>query len=304
MCAALSRRALSLSLLPLAESLQAIRTGCIAHLYHRLTNEKITRMTSSTYEAAMIRVFADEGGYTNDPNDPGGATNWGITISDVRKYWKVDATPADVKAMPKLVAADIYRKHYATPLRYDDLPGFDYSVFDAGINSGIGRAIPWAGKAIGQPVRSIDDVVQIVGPVTDKVSLIQRYWAIRLSFLQGLSTWSHFGGGWGKRCARGEAAAVRMWLSVGAKMSDADVGKRMGQESAKASSQSKKAATVAAGSAAGSAAAAHPSLDVWHLSVSGKVALGVAIAFAVALAICFARQTITHTQRAAAYAAS
>ena len=146
--------------------------------------------------------------------------------------------------------------------------------------------------------------MQIVGPVTDKVSLIQRYWAIRLSFLQGLSTWSHFGGGWGKRCARGEAAAVRMWLSFGAKMSDADVGKRMVHEAAKARSQSKKAATVAAGSSTGSAAAVHPSLDVWHLGVGGKIALGVAIAFAVALAICFARQALTHSQRAAAYAAS
>jgi len=33
-------------------------------------------MTPATYDAAMIRVFADEGGYTNDPVDPGGATNW------------------------------------------------------------------------------------------------------------------------------------------------------------------------------------------------------------------------------------
>ena len=97
-------------------------------------------MTAATYTAAMVRVFADEGGYTNDPVDPGGATNWGITIFDARKYWKADATPADVKAMPKAVAADIYRKHYARPIRYDDLPaGFDYSVLDAEISAAIQR---------------------------------------------------------------------------------------------------------------------------------------------------------------------
>ena len=43
-------------------------------------------MVAATYAAAMVRVFADEGGYTNDPVDPGGATNWGITIIDARKY--------------------------------------------------------------------------------------------------------------------------------------------------------------------------------------------------------------------------
>jgi lysozyme family protein len=262
-------------------------------------------MAAATYEAAMVRVFADEGGYTNDPKDPGGATNWGITISDAQKYWQAEATPADVKAMPKAVAADIYRKHYATPLRYDDLPpGFDYSVLDAGINSGVGRAIPWAGKAIGRPVKSINDVVQFVGTIAEMVSLIQRYWAIRLTFLQGLSTWSHFGTGWGRRCARGEVAAVRMWLSIGAKMSDADVATRMDQEAAKAKSQSKKAATASVGSAAGSAASVHPSLDASHLSVSGKIALGVAIACAVTLVVYFVRQAVIHRQRAAAYTAS
>ena len=57
-----------------------------------------TEMTAATYAAAIARVFADEGGYTDDPKDPGGATNWGITIVDARKYWKADATPADVRA--------------------------------------------------------------------------------------------------------------------------------------------------------------------------------------------------------------
>src|SRR6185369_7462378 len=90
------------------------------------------QMVAATYDAAMVRVFADEGGYTNDPVDPGGATNWGITIYDARMYWKRDATPNDVRNMPKAVAAEIYRKHYANPMRYDDLPaGVDYGVLDA-----------------------------------------------------------------------------------------------------------------------------------------------------------------------------
>src|SRR6266704_891902 len=127
-------------------------------------------MTAATYEAAMVRVFADEGGYTNDPKDPGGATNWGITIFDARKYWKADAQPIDVFRMPKDIASDIYRKHYANPMRYDDLPaGFDYSVFDAAINSGVGRAPVWAGRALGIAVKTINDVVAPANTAPDKV---------------------------------------------------------------------------------------------------------------------------------------
>jgi lysozyme family protein len=49
--------------------------------------------------------------------------------------------------MLKAVAAEIYRKHCAVPIRYDDLPaGFDYSVFDAAINSGFGRVLPWRAR--------------------------------------------------------------------------------------------------------------------------------------------------------------
>lgn len=266
-------------------------------------SEKADLMVAATYDAAMVRVFADEGGYTNDPVDPGGATNFGITIHDARMYWKEDATPADVRNMPKDVAKDIYKKHYAAPVRYDDLPaGFDYSVFDAGINSGVGRAIPWAGKAIGQPVRNINDVVPLAQIAKDKVSLIQNYWAIRLSFLHGLHTWSHFGPGWGRRCAQGEAAAVKMWLSVGQQLSSVTARKKMDDEAAKAKNKASTSTKVATGTGAGTAAT--PAIDTAHMTMGGKVALGIGIVAAIVLLIYLIRQAYIHNQRAAAYAAS
>lgn len=262
-------------------------------------------MTAATYDAAMIRVFADEGGYTNDPVDPGGATNFGITIIDARKYWKPEATPADVKAMPKAVAADIYRKHYANPMRYDDLPaGLDYSVLDAAINSGVGRAPGWAGKALGIPVKSIGDVVGPAAAAPDKVAVIQKYWAVRLAFLQSLRTWGHFGKGWGKRCAQGEAAAVRMWLSVGAKLSDSAAKAVLTKESEAAKTKSKAAGTAGAATGAATGSPATPAVDVSGLSIGGKVALGILIAAGLCLAIYFLRKAITHNQRATAYAAA
>lgn len=254
-------------------------------------------MSLATYDAAMVRIFADEGGYTNDPKDPGGPTNWGITIYDARKYWKADATAADVKAMPKEVASSIYRKHYAVPIRYDDLPaGFDYSVFDAAINSGTGRAIPWAGQALNTNNVTIEPIVAYAKLAPDKVSLIQKYWQLRLSFLHGLKTWSHFGKGWGRRCAQGEAAAVRMWLTIGANLPAVDVRKKLDQESDKAKTQSKKAATAGAGSAG--------STIVPAAGLESKILIGICAALLIAAAIYFIRQAYIHNQRAAAYKAA
>lgn len=169
-----------------------------------------------TYSQAMPYVYSDEGPYSNDPGDPGGPTNFGITIHDARTYWKPDATALDVRNMPKSVAADIYAKHYATPLRYDDLPaGVDYAVLDYGINSGISRSA----KVLQRIVGVHDD--GIIGPLTleavskvNSVDLINKIYDERLSFLKGLSTWHLFGKGWEARCVRGRSRALVMVRNI------------------------------------------------------------------------------------------
>ena len=40
----------------------------------------------SNYNDCLTRLLKDEGGYTNNPNDSGGPTNYGITLADYRKY--------------------------------------------------------------------------------------------------------------------------------------------------------------------------------------------------------------------------
>ncbi len=91
----------------------------------------------SSYDQCLERVLAHEGGYTNDARDPGGPTNFGITIYDYRKYVKRRATAADVQRMSLAEAKGIYRSKYWDALRCDDLPaGVDYTVFDYGVNRG------------------------------------------------------------------------------------------------------------------------------------------------------------------------
>ena len=61
-------------------------------------------MAASSYDEALKRVLEHEGGYSNHPSDPGGPTNWGITIFDYRKYVNPKATAADVRRMTVEVA--------------------------------------------------------------------------------------------------------------------------------------------------------------------------------------------------------
>jgi lysozyme family protein len=109
-------------------------------------------MAAWTYDEALRRLLAHEGGYTNHPSDPGGPTNFGITIYDYRRYVKPNATTADVRAMTVGEAKAIYRKRYWDAQRCDELPaGVDYSAFDYGVNSGIGRSGKVLRRVVGLP---------------------------------------------------------------------------------------------------------------------------------------------------------
>jgi lysozyme family protein len=92
------------------------------------------------YDFCVSEVLKSEGGYTNDPSDSGGATNFGITIADYRKYINPNGTPTDVKNMKVEDAKKIYKARYWDALDCDSLrSGVDFTVFDYGVNSGLQR---------------------------------------------------------------------------------------------------------------------------------------------------------------------
>jgi len=94
----------------------------------------------NNYNDCLTRLLKDEGGYTNDPSDSGGATNFGITIKDYRLYINKNGTPLDVKNMTVDQAKTIYKSKYWDALNCDTLKsGVDYTCFDYGVNSGLGR---------------------------------------------------------------------------------------------------------------------------------------------------------------------
>jgi lysozyme family protein len=85
----------------------------------------------NNFNDCVNRVLKDEGGYSNDPADSGGATNFGITQREVSQ---------DVRTLTVDDAKSIYRNKYWNALNCDSLSsGVDYTVFDYGVNSGLGR---------------------------------------------------------------------------------------------------------------------------------------------------------------------
>lgn len=87
-------------------------------------------------------IVAREGGYVNDPDDPGGATNYGVTIGtmkslgmDLNRDGRVDV--ADVKALTRAQAEQIFIEHYFRRPRLAELPqAVQASVFDMYVNAG------------------------------------------------------------------------------------------------------------------------------------------------------------------------
>lgn len=95
-----------------------------------------------TVEQIAAQIVAREGGYVNDPDDPGGATNHGVTIGTLRRLGvdvngdgRVDV--ADVRALGRAQAARIYVDHYFRGPGLDRLPqALQASVFDMQVNAG------------------------------------------------------------------------------------------------------------------------------------------------------------------------
>ncbi|KIC22580.1 holin-associated N-acetylmuramidase [Leisingera sp. ANG-Vp] len=91
-------------------------------------------------------IVAREGGYVNDPDDPGGATKYGVTIGTLRRLG-LDLTgdslidTRDVRALSRDQASDIFIRHYFEAPRIASLPPcLQATVFDMYVNAG-GNAV-------------------------------------------------------------------------------------------------------------------------------------------------------------------
>lgn len=183
-------------------------------------------MTTSGFTRALPRVLAHEGGYVNDPLDPGGATNKGITFRVYDAYRIRKGLPTrDVRAITATEIAEIYRLQYWDAVKGDELPpGLDYVLFDGAVNSGPSQSIKWLQRALGSVAVDGQIGQATLAAVTAHgrpAELIDRICDRRLTFLQALKTWPRFGKGWRAR-VEGVRKTARSWaLGVGSVPIDA-----------------------------------------------------------------------------------
>lgn len=150
----------------------------------------------SNFQTLIERVLGHEGGYVNDPADPGGETKWGISK---RSYPHLN-----IATLTRQEAISIYKKDFWDPLKADRLhDGVAYQLLDSAVNSGINQSIRFLQRALGVA----DD--GIFGPASLAASeqmgegdQIMGFLAERIEFMTKLKNWPNHGRGWMRRIAQ------------------------------------------------------------------------------------------------------
>lgn len=170
----------------------------------------------AAFDAALASVLELEGGYSDDPYDPGGPTNRGITLAVFARFRGVslDAVSRprvieELKAIPEDDVRAIYRSRYWGPAQCPAMSaGLALFHFDAAVNHGVRASALMLQRALGV------DVDGEIGPLTlraiakhDQAQLLEDYAAIRRDRYRALPHFWRFGRGWLKRVEVAEARA-------------------------------------------------------------------------------------------------
>lgn len=258
---------------------------------------------ANNLEEALKHIFGHEGGFTRDPRDPG---NWtggkvGVGVNKGTKFGiACHSYPhLDIANLTLAEAAEIYRKDYAAPVRFLELPdGVDLVALDAAINSGPSASLRWLAQALATGANALA-IVAAATAAKDKIAVIKAACATRLAFMRSLAIWATYGVGWTRRVAAIEATAVKWWLraqNVPAVQAKQTLAAEAAQAKTTASADVKKAASSTAGAGGAGGAGWWASLDpIQQIAV---VTLAALLVFGV---IYFVKGAIVNRQRADAY---
>ncbi|TAK57863.1 MAG: hypothetical protein EPO24_09350 [Bacteroidetes bacterium] len=125
----------------------------------------------------ILKTIELEGGYVNNPNDPGGETKFGIS-----KRWN---PTVDVKNLTKEQAIEIYRVKYWNPLKLDTYTciQFRWKLFDIAVNLGADDAVAFLKKIKNKDtVKGVKELMKL--QVTKHVRVCQKD-AKQIIFLMG-----------------------------------------------------------------------------------------------------------------------
>lgn len=167
----------------------------------------------SNKDQILSFTYRQEGGFSNDAHDPGGATNYGITQAEFDAYNDLQGQPKiSVRRITREQADDIYTRYYWNKVHGDELPsGIDLVIYDYAVNSGVYRAVRYAQWVAGVTVDGK------LGPITlraltaaDPKTFIIEFDRRRLSFLSSLNIFQYFGKGWTRRVREATDAALKL----------------------------------------------------------------------------------------------
>ena len=147
------------------------------------------------FDIAFNRLISNEGGYVNNPRDPGGETKFGISK---RSYPSID-----IAALTREDARAIYLRDFWQRGHMDEYDGaIAFQVFDAAGKHGMETALRLLQRAAGVAddghIGPITVAAVKAKSVTDMLMLFISY---RIKFWTKLSTWGEFGRGWANRAA-------------------------------------------------------------------------------------------------------
>ena len=151
--------------------------------------------TNSSFFVAINRLLGNEGGYVNDPNDPGGETKWGISK---REYPNLD-----IANLTRDQAIAIYKTDYWDKIDGDALPvGVGFQCLDFAVNSPISTAIRALQRAVGVADDGIFGPASLAALKAQSIAdTVMKLLAERIMFITGLVDWAEFGRGWARRIA-------------------------------------------------------------------------------------------------------
>ncbi|MGI9479197.1 MAG: glycosyl hydrolase 108 family protein, partial [Hyphomicrobiaceae bacterium] len=183
--------------------------------------ERAPAREAEVFQELLAHVLEMEGGFTDDPDDPGGPTNKGIILEVYARHTGrplSDATRTarvgELREISDALVEDIYRKRYWRPSRAAEMPAaIAFMHFDASVNHGVRGAAKLLQRALKaqSPALEVDGEI---GPLTmaavtraDQLRLIDDYAEARRRKYRALKHFWKFGRGWLNRVARTEARA-------------------------------------------------------------------------------------------------
>ena len=158
---------------------------------------------NNNWQKSFELMLKSEGGYVNNPLDPGGRTNLGVTQATWENWVGRASDEPEMRSLTPNKVEPLYKQRYWDAVRGDDLPvGLDYLVFDFAVNAGPGRAIKVMQSAVGvTPDGGFGPLTMAAVKAIDPIELINKFSQAKEDFYRSLSQFPTFGKGWLNRVA-------------------------------------------------------------------------------------------------------